>query len=68
MKPKLLSECEFYMSEESISLTFKQAPYEICSMYRTKVMIIFNESDMPKNAICYDFCTPAPQKLHDIGC
>jgi hypothetical protein len=38
-----LSECELYISEKSISLAFKQAPYKICSLYRRKVMVILVE-------------------------
>jgi hypothetical protein len=65
-----LSECELYMSEKSISLVFKQAPCELCSLYRTKVMMIFGGGKRPKknNFFSYDFYTRAPHKLHDIGC
>jgi hypothetical protein len=63
-----LSKCELYVSEKSISLVFKQALYELCSLYGTKVMIIFSGGGMTKTAIFYDFCTPALQKLQDIRC
>jgi hypothetical protein len=38
-----LSECELHISEKSISLAFKQTSYELCSLYRTKVVIILVE-------------------------
>lgn len=61
------SELDLYMSERSMSLASKQTPYELHSLYRTRV-IIFSGDGMPKkNEIC-EFCTPAPQKMHDIGC
>jgi hypothetical protein len=62
----ILSKCELYISEKGISLDFKQAPYELCSLYRRKVMTVCSGDSMPKNAIFYDFHTPAP-KLSDIG-
>jgi hypothetical protein len=63
-KPKL-----FYlnMSLEIISFAFKQAPYELCILCRTIVMIIFSGNGMPKKKLKKIY-TPAPQKLHDIGC
>jgi hypothetical protein len=36
------------LSEKNTSLPFKQAPYELFSLYRTKVMIIFSGGSMPK--------------------
>jgi hypothetical protein len=33
-----ISECELYISKKFISLDFKQAPYELCNLYRTKVV------------------------------
>jgi hypothetical protein len=32
-----LAVCELHMSEKSISLAFKQAPYEVPNLYRTKL-------------------------------
>jgi hypothetical protein len=62
-----VSDCELYISEKNISLAFKQAPYEHCSLYRTKIMIIFSGDGVPKNVIFMIFIPPTPQILHDMG-
>jgi hypothetical protein len=49
-----LSECELYIYEKSISLAFKQAPHELSSLYRTKVMMTFSRGSVPKNAIFFN--------------
>jgi hypothetical protein len=60
VKQKLLYlNVELYMYKRSTSLAIKQAPYELCSLYRTKVLIIFSVCSVPKYAIAYDFCTTA---------
>jgi hypothetical protein len=50
-------------SEKSISLAFKQAPYDLSSLYRVKVMIIFSRGSVPKDAFFFIF-TP----LHHRNC
>jgi hypothetical protein len=54
---------ELYVYNNSISLAFKQAHYELC----TEQVTIFNKG-VSKKVIFYDFHMPGPQKLQDIGC
>jgi hypothetical protein len=51
-----------------ISLAFREALYECSGLYRTKVVINFGGCNVPKKCNFYDFQTPTPQKLPDIGC
>jgi hypothetical protein len=58
-----LSEFQLYISANSISLAFKQAQYELCSLYKTKVIIIFSGGHVPKMQFLMNF-TP----LHHRNC
>jgi hypothetical protein len=45
---------ELYICKKSISLAFKQAPYELC----TEQVIIFNKGRVSKHVIFYNFHVP----------
>jgi hypothetical protein len=62
LKPKLLYLNELYISEKIISLAFKQAWCELCSMYRTNDMIPFSGGCSSKNKIFMIFSS-----LHACG-